>query len=193
VSFVDPISVPGLIDIANIGGVLTPGVIAPDGIKGFERKRDWDVKKSKGSSGATITDQGAPPAEGTIKLLLWRRSFDPPDFVDDFEDWETLRSVLDTAKGDKSKVQALTVIHPQINQQGVTDCVVKSYTPLVNEGAGLWSVTITLLEFRKPKPTGGTPTAGGWTAGPGASGPNPKSAQDAQDAEIDALLKKAKE
>jgi hypothetical protein len=192
-AFVDPITVPNLIDLANIGGVLTPGTIAPKGITGFSRKRDWDVKKSKGSSGATITDTGAPPAEGSIKLLLWRREFDPPDFVDDFVNWETLRAVLDTAKGDKSKVQALTIIHPMINQQGITDVVVKDYTPLQDEGGGLWSVTITLLEWRAPKPAGGTPKAGGWYAGPGADGKPPKNAQDQQDKELQELLDKARE
>jgi hypothetical protein len=189
----DPLTIPDFYGLANIGGVLTPGVIPINGVKGWKRSKDWDEKKAKGSSGATLTDQGEPLAKGSFTFHLWRRDIDPPDFVDDFVQWELLKGVLSSSVGEHGKkINALPVIYPLLNQLDITDVVVESIGQLENMGAGLWSVTIELREFRPPKPSGGTPKASGWTAGPGADGKPPKTAQDQQDKDLDELVEEAK-
>ncbi len=177
----NPITDPDLWDQFALGDQVSPGIIPFDGVTGWTRKREWDVKKTKGADGATITDQGAAPAEGSIKLHLWRHG-EAPDFIDDFEDWEQFQGHIKTVKGNtsSSKLTALSIIHPDINQLGIYAVVVKSVGQLVHEGGGLYSATIELLEYFPAKPAGGTPTKWIETAKP-----------DPLDATIKALLKKA--
>ena len=66
---VNPLDHPDLFDHIVIAGVTSPGVAS---VTGASRAYDWDVKKGKGASGATVTFQGEPPAKFKVSLKLWR-------------------------------------------------------------------------------------------------------------------------
>lgn len=71
--FVSPILNPAAWDKFRVGGangVLSPGVIAPGGIKGFKRANEWDVKKGKGAQGGNITFVQQPPSTGEITIRV---------------------------------------------------------------------------------------------------------------------------
>lgn len=175
----NPLENPDAYDTAYLGGQPTPGCCV---VTGFAELYDWDIKKSKGSTGASMTSQGKPPCDsGQIKCRLWE-----PHHFDDFE---ALLVLLRGTQGNGKDPAALSIEHPYPNGCGVGSVVVKKLPQLVNEGAGEFSATIDVIEFRKPVAAGGTANAattqyvGGKT--PAATG------ADAQAAEVAALLKQA--
>jgi hypothetical protein len=160
-TFVSPFAAPELYRRCKIGGIDNPGVIARGFPSDFDIISDYDVKKGKGSSGATITDDGDPPQTGKIKFLLWRHGQGDtgqpdPNVPDDFDDWDKYLKMLRAARRNK---QALDIVHPIINQCEVSSVVFKRIGQLTEEGSnGLWSVTLECLKW-VPQPTadGGTP------------------------------------
>lgn len=146
---VNPIVTPEAYNYAKLGGVRTPGVIPKGGVSGFKRSTEWEVKKGKGATGATVTDAGDSLVEGSIKMLLWRA-----DDPDDFADWDAFREMLRAAR---KKGTALDIEHPDINDLECNSVVIKNIGQRVDEGKGLSSVTIEVIEYRKAKPQGGTP------------------------------------
>lgn len=152
---VDPLSTPEAYEVATIGGVPTPGVIARGGVTGFKRDTDIDVQKGKGSTGASTTIQGDPPAEGgTITVTLWRNGEVEGD-PNDFADADAFRDMLE---GAKRKKLALDIQHPDINDLGIVSVLVKSIGQREDAGKGRSTVTYAFTEYRKAKPAGGTPT-----------------------------------
>lgn len=178
----DPINNPQSYDVVFIGGVASPGVIPPGGLSGFKRAHEWDVKKGKGAHGATITYVQRPPAKGSIKFLLWS----PEQFVQ----WGTFRPQF---KYDPTKKnpQAVDIFHPALADIDIKSVVCEGIGALENDGTGLWSITVELLEyFPPPKKSGvGTPSQSKTNTSPTAN--TPPNAQDQQQAEIAQLMKQA--
>jgi hypothetical protein len=174
-----PLETPDAYDVAYLGGQPTPGLAL---VSGFVELYDWDVKKSKGSAGATITAQGRPPCDsGSIKLQLW--------LPEHFAAWDAFKDLLRGTQGKGKTPAALSIEHPHANDVGVTSVVVKKITQITPEGGQLYSVTIDVLEYRKPVKAGGTPTAARTQY---VDGNKPATtAQDVQDRELQELLKKA--
>lgn len=139
----------------KLGGVDLPGVIPPGGVSGWAIESNYDVKKGKGSDGATITDTGDPPPKGSVKTQLWRTGYggDPNDFTD----WTAFVVMLRAAR--KAK-KALDVVHPIINACEVSSVVVTKIGQLTDEGGGLYTVELELLKWvPQPKAAGGTPSS----------------------------------
>lgn len=179
---------PALYDVVIVGGIVSPGVAK---LSGFARAYEWDVKKGKGSAGATITAQGEAPAKGTITLSLWESGLGP-NGRDHFAEWDTLRQLLAQPSG--KTVTAHDVFHPYLQDIGVTSIVVEELGSLEPKGGGLFDVSIKVLEYKPPKKTGGTPAASKpVTAKADAAAPGtvPTSAQDEQDIQITALTAEA--
>lgn len=175
----NPLDDAEIFDHIVIAGTTSPGVAT---VTGASRAYDWDVKKGKGSSGATVTFQGEPPAKFKVSLKLWR--------PEHFGAWDKLREILKTAQKGK-KVEALDVVHPYLADLDVHAVVVETIGQLEHAGKGLFTVEISLLEYKPPKKVGGgtpkTYKAAAWVHA------NPEPAMSAQDKEILELLKKAME
>lgn len=182
-SAVDPINFPQVWDAVFVGGQFSPGVCQ---LSGFKRAFQFDVKKGKGALGATVTFVQRPPAEGTIKFLLWLPFH--------FGQWDQFRPLL---KYDPTKkaVQAIDIYHPSLNDLEITSVVCKSIGAIEHEGNQLYSITVEVLEYFPPPkasavstPSTSTGTSPGGSSSPGTQPPN---AQDAQQKEIADLLKQA--
>lgn len=180
---VNPIENPQAWDVVEIGQVESPGMCK---VSGFKRSNEWDIKKGKGTVGATATYVGKPPAKGTIVFYLWT--------VAHFHEWDEFRPLL---KYDPTKkaVQAVDIWHPALADIDVNSVIVDDIGQIEHEGQQLYSITVSLTEyFPAPKksavgtPAGSTSTQKGTTPG---TPPDPIA--DAQQAEIAALLKKASE
>lgn len=185
----DPITVPQVHDFVVVASIASPGVIAPDGISGFDRTHDWEVKKSQGASGATITDQGEPPAEGSITWQLWRNGLNGEPH--DFDDWDAFRALLRTAKTTNKKVTALGILHPRLTDNEIFNVVVKKIGILQNKGGGLYTVTVDFLEYRQPVKAGGTPAGSKTTKWVDPAHPSQPTAQSEAEQEIERLRKEA--
>lgn len=174
----DPINNAQAWDVVYIAGQPSPGIAK---VGEFKRAAEWDVKKGKGSLGATVTYVGRPPAKGSITFKLWTAAH--------FTAWDTFRPLF---KYDPTKqaAQAVDIYHPSLADIDVLSVVCESIGNIVHEGDQLYSITIELLEYLPPPKVSAvsTPT----TAQAGPPPPNtPPAVQDAQQQEIAALLQQA--
>jgi hypothetical protein len=141
----------------------------------------WDIRKGFGLSGATVVPIGDELVEATFLVELWDE--DDTDHYADFKAYRKKylrKGVVKTPGGITTK--ALGLQHPELNDMEVTQVVVKKITPLVNDGYGLWTCTVTFLQYRKPVIAPPKPLA----AIPAAAAPKP-TAQDALDRELEQL------
>jgi len=141
----NPISGPAVWDTYTLQGQAAPGVIALDGIRGFERKTVWDRKIGKGQTGATLTLVQQPLAEGTIETWLWLPSH--------FEAWDYFYAdVLQYFGSKQAIVNAAEISHPALYRLNITNVVVGYVSPIRHRGKKLYSVTVQYIEWT-PQPT----------------------------------------
>lgn len=178
---VDPILNPEAWDAVFIGQVKSPGIVK---VTGFKRGNEWDIKKGKGTVGATLTYVSKPPAKGTFTFSLWRSS--------DFFDWREFRQLLKYDPTKKS-VTAVDVYYPSLADLDIKSIVVENIGAIEHQGQQLYTIAVDVIEYLPvPKksavstPAGSKSTQSGTT--PGAP-PDPIS--DAHQAEIARLLKQA--
>lgn len=175
----DPISFPQNWDVVFIGGVLSPGRCE---VSEFKRVHEFDVKKGKGTLGATITFVGRPPAKGSIKFYLWTPTH--------FADWDNFRPLL---KYDPTKqaVQAIDIFYPSLADIELNSVVCESIGNIVHEGKQLYSITCEFLEYFTPPQTSAVSTPTTAITKPAGALDQAPSSQDAQQAQIAALLQQA--
>jgi hypothetical protein len=174
----DPYNNPQQWDVIQIGGTTNPGICQ---VGEFKRGFEWDVKKGKGTLGATITFTGRPPAKGSIKFLLWEAQH--------FVDWDAFLPQFKYSPT-KQAVQAVTVYHPSLAAIDLSQVVTESIGNPIHEGGGLFSITVEFLEYFPPPSVSATstPTMAQPNTDPAANPPDPYAAQQAQ---IASLLKEA--
>lgn len=177
---VDPYNWASQWDSINLGGVRSPGIC---NVGEFKRAHEWDLKKGKGTLGATITFVGRPPAKGSIEFFLWEASH--------FVAWDSFLPLL---KYDPTKqsVQAVEIYHPSLAAIDLYQVVSESIGNPVHKGGGLFSITIEFLEYFPPPKTSATstPTSAKPNADPTANPPDPFAAQQAQIAALMSEMQK---
>jgi hypothetical protein len=131
----NPIDNPQSWDVIQIGQSTSPGVCI---VRECKRPFEFEVKKGKGSFGATVTFVGRPPAKVSIEFLLWEALH--------FTHWDNFRPLL---KYDPTKkaVQAVDVYHPSFDDIDFRSVVVESIGSIVHKGKGLYSITVEVLEY----------------------------------------------
>jgi hypothetical protein len=148
--FVNPIENEELYDAIILAGTKSPGSVR---LSGHKRSIGWDVKKGAGQSGATTTRTSEDPIEFTATFYLLK---DDVLGVNDFEDWPPFASVIwSTISGKTPK--AVDVYHPDLAALNVGAVVLKEFGGMVHDGKGGATIAITFLEYKPPKPKGGTP------------------------------------
>jgi hypothetical protein len=135
----------------QLKGQLSAGTIPKGGVKGFKRETGWDIKKGKGTQGATLTLKDQPPAKGSFTLQL----FTPQDFAD----WDTFVLGVLSLDAKQQQAQGLAIYYPALSSVGVTTVVVSHYTAPEHQGKGMYHVTIDLIEWSSPPPVNVTSTA----------------------------------
>lgn len=184
-AFINPIDSAQDYDVCKIDGIENPGIIAPDGVTGFKRPTEWDVKKGKGTKGGTATLSQLPPAKGSIKFLLWTPFH--------FEAWDAIYRALFKYDPTKKTKNAVDIYHPALAKLDIHSVVTESIGPETPEGKGLWSITVDLLEYLPAPKKDITSSPSGSTSNGGAnkSGKSDDPIADAQQAEIKKLLAEA--
>lgn len=158
-----------------LGGTASPGVVT---LSNCDRKHNWDVQTPKGQTGAVTVNRG--PANGSFTATFY--------LADDVDvtGWDTFSALIaSTVEGPKPK--ALSVYHPDLARNKITDVVCESLGILNHDGKGGASVTVKFLEFRPPKPKPAAKAAAGVPAKAKRLDPNA-----AAKAELAALLEQAK-
>ena len=150
-------------------GSVSPGTIARGGVKGFKRETGWDIKKGKGTAGATLTLKDRPPCEGSITLQLvgpggmyafgrtaaiggaGDQSNQGAQFSNDFSEWDQfVANVLSINPLIQQGLGGLAIYYPGLASIGLTAVVVKHYTGLEHVGKGLYHATIEMIEYGPP-------------------------------------------
>ncbi len=170
-------------DVVWVSGVPSPPTAQ---VTGFDFKEDWDIKKGKGKAGASMTDQGAPPIKGKVKIRMTT-----PEHFTQLYAWEKALPVQANSKGGKD-VEAADIAHPIINRKGVSSVVLERAGQETDEGGGLWSAEYDFIAFKKPVPAGGSPAKSepskAWRNTPPNNDDN---AQSKEQSEIDRLAAQA--
>lgn len=142
---INPIEFADSWHFVTVGGMASPGVIAIDGIRGFDRETGWDKKKGKGTQGATLTLTSFPPAEGSFEFVLWT--------PDHFIDWQKFLQVLKydpTKKKGSGGAEALDIYHPSLADIGISRVVTAKVSPITHKGLGKYVVTVDFIEWINP-------------------------------------------
>jgi|SRR6185312_348093 len=153
----------------TLNGVHSPGTIALGGMKGFKRGTGWDIKKGKGTQGATLTLVSMPPIKGTITLNL----IDDADFTA----WLDFVTLVLAISPTQQQAQGLQIYHPafQYLYPPLTNVVVEDWTiPEEHGGRRRYQVVITLLEWQKPPPASVVSTVAGSKPDQNPPGPTPQ-------------------
>lgn len=141
----NPVDNPELYEAAYIGGVPTPGKVW---FQGHDRPINWDVKKSKGQSGASMELNSEDPREFTMNLYLVDST--------DFDAWPALRdALLSTISGSTPK--ALDIYHPDLVEVNIKSIVLSNLGGVAHDGKGGQTRAIKLHEYAPPKKKGGSP------------------------------------
>lgn len=130
-------------DTLWLGGELWPGICE---ISGAGVGRKIDVKKSKGSDGATLKDEGYQLAKLTIRLTIYSES-----------DWRSLQALLPTVHPKrKGGVRTpLEITNPQANLLGISQIYIDKIgiPKKPTSGDGLLTLDMSAIEWvPTPKP-----------------------------------------
>lgn len=151
---IDPDMVPDMWDIALIGPTYTPGIakISP----GAALKIKWDKKPATGTSGATTKLTGEEVNEFTLTVKFWPGVNGQSGFEQRFK-WEN--EILPLLKEAKKGKSAISFYHPAVSDEpmNVQAVVPEEIGVYEQDDAGVWSVSVKLIEFRPPKPATGSP------------------------------------
>ncbi len=178
---ISPLANPAAYDVIRIGLAVSPGYCV---ISGFDRESEWDVKKGKGTKGATLTYVQNPPVEGEIEFFLW----------DDgrlgtghnhFEEWATFSALLETDPS-KKKPEGLPIFHPFLADRGINAVICLKIGTITRSRELMFSVKCKFLEYTTPPKKSVFGTASG-TAKTSPAGAAAKSVSDAAQAMNDAL------
>ncbi len=173
---------PQSFDTVTIGGIVCPGIVK--GVDAFKTKREFDVKKGKGTFGSTITFVGRPPSTGSLTFQFWRKDQETAwiDFRQQFKFDPT-----------KKTINAIDIYHPWLADIDMTSFVCEGIGSVKHEGQMLYSITVDLLEYFPPPNKNATGTPGGSTSNGGSkkSGTSDDPIADAQQKEIARLLAEA--
>lgn len=143
-------------DVVQISGQICPGYCT---IEGFERKWNWDVKNGKGAQGTTKSYVAKPDVTGRFTFYVWTGQ--------QFTQWEQFRPLF-LYDPTKKNIQSVDVLHPSLQDLGITSLVCNSLSPLKHTGHGLFTCVAEMGEFTIPPKAAAvaTPTGSNSTTKP---------------------------
>lgn len=135
----NPIEEP--VDKVLIGGEETPGIAD---VEDAGSPRDWDARRGRGLSGATLAFEGLPLAPFKILLRLYT--------VADWAAWHAFSPrVQRPPVGERA--QAMDITHPILEEVGIRSFVVTNLLAPKQTRDGEWTIEIQCQEYRAPAPT----------------------------------------
>lgn len=149
---IDPIANPEAWDHITIGGVASP----PCEISEGKRKHEWDIKKGKGSDGASVTYVGMQPMTFSVTFFLWDNGTLGTG-RNHFKEWDAFIPLL-KYQATKKAVQAVDIYHPSFEGLGIKAVVTESISNVSHKGGGMYHVTVEFLEYYPPPPVSAVST-----------------------------------
>lgn len=120
--------------------------------------RDWEIRKGYGLAGASVVYTGENLSKFDVTLQFWTEI--------QLDDWHNrFRTIV--AKPPKNIApKALACQHPLLDDLEIDKVVVLDRTQLTPSPSGLWTVKVSLLQYKKPapalaRPNGAIPNAPG--------------------------------
>jgi hypothetical protein len=135
-----PFTHPQLYRTITIGGVESPGVVV---LSGHDRTQEWEIRKSKGTTGSRLINHGRNITQFTATFQLADQ--------DDFDAWESFAKMLAATIAGSGTPKALSCLHPDLVAQGIIEIVVQSVGGLVHDGKGMSTAAIKLIEHTPTK------------------------------------------
>jgi hypothetical protein len=130
-----------------LDGVQSPGTVT---LSGHDRNKDWDIQAAKGSTGASTKLNGDPIGQFQASFFLSKDGTDEED-LDDFTRWEDFQRVIERSTNGPKPV-ALTIFHPDLLRNNITDVVSGGVGGFAWDGKGGAIVQVKFLEYKPPKP-----------------------------------------
>lgn len=149
---INPLDHESVYDSIVLAGKRSPGRVT---LSGHDRSFAWDVKRVPGVKGASTSFNGDDPTEFTATFQLVR---DDAMGIDDLEEWPAFLGLIRSAIAG-TKPKALDIYHPDLVANHISSVVPKKIGGVVHDGQGGQTVAITFLEYRPPKPAGGSVNA----------------------------------
>lgn len=122
-------------DNVILGGEICPGSV--NRVEGASARRQLDIKKAPGRTGATITDQGYQPAKFSVVCVITTES--------ELQAWELFIERLRPAP-DKAPA-AFDVVHPELSLLGISACYVETIHQLSRGEKDIREGKIDFVEF----------------------------------------------
>lgn len=133
------------VDRVVIRGALSPGVAS---IENAKRVFKWDQVASYGADAAIAIYRGRLPVAFDIVIRLTTR--------EEYAAWGPFREILLTPPS-PGNLKALDIGHPFLYELGVMACVIGEVGQPVDDGTGIYTVRISAIEWRRPRPALATP------------------------------------
>ena len=157
---INPIDHGDAYDAVVLAGQRSPGVVK---ISGHDRKIGWDVKKGPGQSGASMTRTSEDPVEITLTFYLAS--------PEDIEAWPAFDGLIRSSVSGAAP-KALDVYHPDLVMNRISSLVLSSFGGVVHDGKGGQTITVKMMEYKPPKPKGGSPKGSKAKKQPDPNDPN---------------------
>jgi hypothetical protein len=117
-------------------------------VTGCDSVYPWEVKKGKGTDGATTSPQGKDLAKPKITFRFWR-GWREGEYWDGYAAWAEYRAAIEPpANGEQS---AIVVEHPKFSLAKIRGVVIEKIGDTVDTEGGYGEATVEFLEYRKPK------------------------------------------
>lgn len=173
-SEIDPDIIPDLWDFCLIGGHSTSGICE---ITQGGRVLKWEKKAGFGSAGATTKLTGIEPGEFQIKISFYDKVFGQTAKEQRDYHEQTILPLLKEAEAGK---KSLDFYHPAVSEppMSCTAVVPQKVGIYEQDSNGLWTVTISMLQYLKPKPAVGAPAGAKKKQQPAALDENEKRIQE---------------
>lgn len=134
----DPLTSP--VDHFLLAGERSPGIAE---VASAPSPRELTERRGYGTSGASVVFRGIKlvPIKITIKLYT----------VEDWAAWREFLPLLARPPLGR-RAQAMDIWHPILEDQGVRSVLVKEVGSPTQTGDGEWSISIDMIEWRRPQP-----------------------------------------
>lgn len=144
-----PFETPAAFDTYQLDGSISPPGRA-DLKGGGNRKTKVEQKQTKGSKGGYTVVQGDELSGVQYEVVVWA----PEHFT-------LLQAHLTTLNDGRKKKppRVYKLIDPRLEHNAIREVIVEDIGPLMRQGPGKWSVTVSFAEYAKPAPSGGVPKA----------------------------------
>ena len=153
----------------------------------------WDKRGGVGLRGAWPFYNGEDLSEFTLQFQMANEE-DVDAFhtyADPFGQHALFATKFKYKNGRVIDVEALDILYPQVNQLGITRCVVKSHGGIVKVGGGHHTCDVVFVEYKPPPPVRVAAKVDGHVAG--EKDVPPKNADQIQIEILTAAVKKASE